>query len=157
MRRGCSRLPCAVTGMSMGGKIFGGCGPRTCSVAALTLPAISCQICRAVGTAAAIDHREVFEAMALDAATVKRIAFLARVRVPEEDLKGLAGELSNILGWVEQLSEVDTDGVEPMSSVNATILSMRTDVITDGDDLDRVLANAPEREGSFFAVPKVIE
>ncbi len=95
--------------------------------------------------------------MALDAATVKRIAFLARIRVPEEDLEGLAGELSNILGWVEQLGEVDTDGVEPMTSVNAATLSMRVDAITDGDDQDRVLANAPEREGAFFAVPKVVE
>ena len=95
--------------------------------------------------------------MALDAATVKRIAFLARIRVPEEDLEGLAGELSNILGWVEQLGEVDTDGVEPMTSVNAAVLSMRADAITDGDDLERVLANAPEREGPFFAVPKVVE
>lgn len=95
--------------------------------------------------------------MALDAATVKRIAFLARIRVPDEDLEGLAGELSNILGWVEQLGEVNTDDVEPMTSVNAATLSMRADAITEGDEREQVLANAPEREGDFFAVPKVVE
>ena len=95
--------------------------------------------------------------MALDAATVKRIAFLARIRVADEDLDGLAGELSNILGWVEQLAEVNTDGIEPMTSVAAQTLALRADAVDDGNDLVRVMANAPEREGAFFAVPKVVE
>ena len=95
--------------------------------------------------------------MALDAATVRRIAFLARIRVPEDHLEGLAGELSNILGWVEQLSEVDTDGVAPMTGVTVAHNALRADAVDGGDDRDRVLANAPQREDGFFAVPKVVE
>ncbi len=95
--------------------------------------------------------------MALDKATVRTIAFLARIKVPEEDLEHLAGELSNILGWVEQLGEVDTDGVEPMTSGAETTLPQREDSVTDGDARDQVLANAPEAEDGFYAVPKVLE
>lgn len=95
--------------------------------------------------------------MALDQSTVRRIATLARVRVPDDDLDRLAGELSNIMGWIEQLGEVDTDGVEPMTSVVAALLPMRADVVDDGAYADKVLANAPQREGDFFAVPKVVE
>ena len=83
--------------------------------------------------------------MSVDKATVVRIAHLARIRVPEEDLDRLAGELDNILGWVEQLGEVDTDGVEPMTSaVEGQVMRRREDRVTDGGYPDRVLANAPE-------------
>ena len=95
--------------------------------------------------------------MPLDTSTVKNIAFLARLKVPDEDLERLAGELSNIIGWVEQLAEVDTEGVEPMTSVVEMTLPKRPDTVTDGDCADQVLANAPEPEGSYYAVPKVVE
>jgi len=95
--------------------------------------------------------------MALDPAAVKRIARLARIAVPEEDLAPLANELSRLLDWVEQLGEVDTANVAPMTSVVAVTLPMREDVVTDGGIQDKILANAPERVGGFFAVPKVVE
>ncbi|MGY9003366.1 MAG: Asp-tRNA(Asn)/Glu-tRNA(Gln) amidotransferase subunit GatC [Rhodospirillales bacterium] len=95
--------------------------------------------------------------MSLDKDTVKNIAFLARIKVPEKDLEPLAGELSNIIGWVEQLSEVDTDGIEPMTSVADMELFRREDVVSDGGVPEKVLANAPDREGNFYTVPKVIE
>jgi aspartyl-tRNA(Asn)/glutamyl-tRNA(Gln) amidotransferase subunit C len=95
--------------------------------------------------------------MALDRNDVKNIAFLARLKVPEDDLDHLAREISGIIGWVEQLNEVDTDGVEPMTSVADLTLPRRADEVTDGNDRDRVLANAPEPEGGYFAVPKVVE
>ncbi len=95
--------------------------------------------------------------MAVDRATVRRIAALARIKVPDGELDKLADELSNILGWVEQLGEVDTEGVEPMTSVVPMTLRRREDVVTDGGIRDDILANAPERRDGFFAVPKVIE
>jgi aspartyl-tRNA(Asn)/glutamyl-tRNA(Gln) amidotransferase subunit C len=95
--------------------------------------------------------------MSVDAATVRRIAHLARIREPEERLEPLARELSGILGWIEQLNEVDTDGVEPMTSAVAAKLPMREDVVTDGGDADRVLSNAPNAVDGFFVVPKVVE
>lgn len=95
--------------------------------------------------------------MALDTDTVRRIARLARLHIPDADLEPLAGELSNIIGWVEQLAEVDTEGVEPMTSVVDTMPHQREDVVNDGGYPDRVLANAPDRIDDFFAVPKVIE
>ena len=99
--------------------------------------------------------------MAVDRATVARIAKLARIRVPERDLDALAGELSNILRWIEQLSELDTEGVAPMTSVVAVELPRRADAVTDGDCRDQVIGNAPEAapgsSQTFFAVPKVIE
>ncbi len=103
--------------------------------------------------------------MAVDRATVAQIAKLARIRVPEQDLDALAGELSNTLTWIEQLSEIDTEGVAPMTSVVAVELPRRADAVTDGGYPDKVIANAPEAApgsspGSspiFFAVPKVIE
>ena len=95
--------------------------------------------------------------MALDQKTVRRIAALARIKVPEENLQPLAGELNNILGWIEQLSEVDTDGVEPMTSVVETVAPRREDRVTEGGTPDRVLRNAPQAEGTFYAVPKVVE
>ena len=95
--------------------------------------------------------------MAIDTATVAKIARLARIRVPEADREALAGELSNILGWVEQLAEVDTDNVAPMTSVVETVMPKRSDEVTDGDRADEVTANAPAKEQHFFVVPKVVE
>jgi aspartyl-tRNA(Asn)/glutamyl-tRNA(Gln) amidotransferase subunit C len=95
--------------------------------------------------------------MSLDKTTVAKIAHLARIRVPEADQERLAGELSNILKFVEQLGEVDTRDVEPMTSVVATTLKMREDVVTDAGNRDAILANAPGSEAGFFVVPKVLE
>jgi len=95
--------------------------------------------------------------MSLDKATVAKIARLARIRVDEAEQESLAGELSQILTWIEQLNEVDTDGVEPMTSAVDTPLPMREDVVTDGGDPARVLANAPKSKDGFFVVPKVVE
>lgn len=95
--------------------------------------------------------------MPLDRDTVKTIAFLARVRVPDDQLEPLAGELSAILGWIEQLAEVDTSTVEPMTSVAAMLAPQRADVVTDGRRRDAVLANAPHALDDYFAVPKVVE
>ena len=95
--------------------------------------------------------------MALDKATVARIAALARIRIPEEELEGLAAEMEKIIGWVKQLDEVNTDGVPPMASVVDVDLPWRDDKVIDGDCRDKVLANAPEKAEGFFAVPKVLE
>lgn len=99
--------------------------------------------------------------MSLDKATVRNIAELARIEVRDDELDHLAGELSGILTFVEQLAEVNTDGIEPMASVADLTLPMRKDVITDGGYADAVLVNAPdairEDEGGFFTVPKVVE
>ena len=95
--------------------------------------------------------------MLIDKATVAKIARLARIHVPEDKRQALAGELSNILGWVEQLGEVDTGNVTPMTSVVDVRLPERDDVITDGDCRDDILANAPQTDGGFFVVPKVVE
>jgi aspartyl-tRNA(Asn)/glutamyl-tRNA(Gln) amidotransferase subunit C len=95
--------------------------------------------------------------MALDKATVARIATLARIRVPEDELEPLATELSGILDWVEQLMAVDTENVAPMTSVAEMTLPMRDDVVTDGGNPDAVLGNAPRTTRGFFAVPKVVE
>ena len=105
--------------------------------------------------------------MSLDKDAVARIARLARLKVPEEELGPLAGELSGILAWIEQLNEVDTSTVEPMSSVSAVTLPLRADAITDGGIAAKVLANAPggavyidpsdKNAGGFFTVPKVVE
>jgi aspartyl-tRNA(Asn)/glutamyl-tRNA(Gln) amidotransferase subunit C len=95
--------------------------------------------------------------MALDKATVARIATLARIRVAEDQLEPLAAELSGILDWVEQLMAVDTENVPPMTSVAEMTLPMRDDIVTDGADRNGVLANAPRAARGFFAVPKVVE
>ena len=95
--------------------------------------------------------------MALDKATVARIATLARIKVPEADQDHLAGELSQILTWIEQLNEVDTTGVAPMSSAAHLRLPMREDKVTDGNRRDAVLSNAPAAAHGFFTVPKVVE
>ncbi|RED50912.1 Asp-tRNA(Asn)/Glu-tRNA(Gln) amidotransferase subunit GatC [Aestuariispira insulae] len=95
--------------------------------------------------------------MSLDKKTVARIAHLARIKVPEEDLEPLAGELNNILGFIEQLNEVDTDGVDPLASVVEMNMRQREDAVTDGGYPDRVLANGPETAMGFYTVPKVVE
>jgi aspartyl-tRNA(Asn)/glutamyl-tRNA(Gln) amidotransferase subunit C len=95
--------------------------------------------------------------MSLDKETVSNIAFLARIRVPDGSLESLAGELSHIIGWVEQLAEVDTEGVEPMTSVAHLRLPLRDDAVTSGGIAEKVLANAPEAEKGFYTVPKVVE
>ena len=95
--------------------------------------------------------------MALDRETVQRIAYLARIRVSDDRLDQMAGDLDGILDWVEQLSEVDTDGVEPMTSVADVLAPMRADNITDGGCRHKVLANATEPVEGFFTVPKVVE
>jgi aspartyl-tRNA(Asn)/glutamyl-tRNA(Gln) amidotransferase subunit C len=95
--------------------------------------------------------------MAIDTETARRVAKLARIRVDEAALPGLAAELSGILGFMEQLNEVDVSGVEPMTSVTPMRLKRRADVVTDGDIQARVLANAPDAREGFFAVPKVVE
>lgn len=95
--------------------------------------------------------------MSLDRATVARVADLARIAVPEDQLDALAGELSGILAWVEQLSEVDTQGIEPLRSVHPIRRAWRADVVGDGFCREAILANAPEREDGFFVVPRVVE
>jgi aspartyl-tRNA(Asn)/glutamyl-tRNA(Gln) amidotransferase subunit C len=95
--------------------------------------------------------------MSVDAATVRRIAHLARIAVAEEEVEHLRGEINAILAFVEQLSEVDVNGVEPMTSVTPMQMKQRRDVVTSGGDPDGVLRNAPAREGNFFVVPKVVE
>jgi aspartyl-tRNA(Asn)/glutamyl-tRNA(Gln) amidotransferase subunit C len=95
--------------------------------------------------------------MAIDAATVRKVARLARIAEPEERIEPLAAELSGILAWIEQLNEVDVEGVEPMTSAVHQALPMREDVVTDGGDPNRVLSNAPKRVDDFFVVPKVVE
>ena len=95
--------------------------------------------------------------MSLDEADVARIARLARIEIDPEKRTALAAELSNIMGWIEQLNEVDTDGVPPMTSVGEMALSLRSDEVTDGDQVEKVLANAPEQQDGHFVVPKVVE
>lgn len=95
--------------------------------------------------------------MAIDENTVRRVAHLARIALPEDRVAPMAAELNGILAWIEQLGEVDVEGVEPMTSAVAVALPMRDDVVTDGDSPQRVLANAPKSEDGFFVVPKVVE
>ncbi len=95
--------------------------------------------------------------MSVDRDTVAKIAKLARIRIEAEQMEPLAAELSNILGWIEQLNELDTDGVAPMTSVVEVEAPLRKDAVTDGDCRDQVLANAPEAADGFFLVPKVVE
>jgi aspartyl-tRNA(Asn)/glutamyl-tRNA(Gln) amidotransferase subunit C len=96
--------------------------------------------------------------MSLDAATIRRIASLARIHVDESEVATLQQELNGILGWIEQLNEVDVTGVEPLAGAAAgRALPMRDDVVTDGGMAERVLANAPDRAGDYFSVPKVVE
>jgi len=95
--------------------------------------------------------------MSIDIDTARKVAKLARIRVEEERLPALAQEFSNILGFIEQLNEVNVDGIEPMTSVTPMRLKRRADVVTDGNQQAAVLANAPDAREGFFAVPKVVE
>ncbi|WP_147125641.1 Asp-tRNA(Asn)/Glu-tRNA(Gln) amidotransferase subunit GatC [Shimia ponticola] len=95
--------------------------------------------------------------MSIDTATAAKVAKLARIQVDEDQLPALAEEFSAILGFIEQLNEVDVDGVEPMVSVTPMRLKRREDVVTDGNQAEAVLANAPDAREGFFAVPKVVE
>ncbi len=95
--------------------------------------------------------------MSIDTATALKVAKLARIRVEEADLPKLAEQLSGILGFMEQLNEVDVTGIEPMVSVTPMRLARRADVVTDGNIQGQVLANAPDAREGFFAVPKVVE
>ncbi len=95
--------------------------------------------------------------MSVDAATVRRIAHLARIAVADDEVEHLRGELNAILTFVEQLSEVDVAGVEPMTSVTPMAMKKRHDVVTAGDDAAAVVKNAPESADNFFLVPKVVE
>jgi aspartyl-tRNA(Asn)/glutamyl-tRNA(Gln) amidotransferase subunit C len=93
----------------------------------------------------------------LDNATVRRIARLARIRMDEAEVARLAGELTGILSYVEQLSEVDVTGIAPLSGGAQMAMRLRADVVSDGEQVEAVLVNAPDREGDFYAVPKVVE
>ena len=95
--------------------------------------------------------------MSVDTQQVRHIAKLARIAMSDAQIEALVPELNNILGWIEQLSAVDTDGVEPLTAVIDQKLRWRADVIDDGNVRDKVLANAPSAQHGFFAVPKVIE
>ena len=95
--------------------------------------------------------------MSVDSATVRKIASLARIAVSDAQVEAMVPELNNILGWIEQLGEVDTSSVAPMTAVIPNTLHLRDDAVTDGDVRDAVLKNAPQAEHAFFAVPKVIE
>lgn len=95
--------------------------------------------------------------MSVDAETVRRIARLARIAVAEDEVEHLQGELNAMLAFVEQLSEVNVEGVEPMTSVTPMAMKMRADEVTDGGNAEAVLANAPQSDDGFYLVPKVIE
>jgi aspartyl-tRNA(Asn)/glutamyl-tRNA(Gln) amidotransferase subunit C len=95
--------------------------------------------------------------MSVDLPTVRKIASLARIAVSDAEAEAMVPELNNILGWVEQLRAVDTDGIAPLAAVIPNHLRLRDDVVTDGNRRNDVLANAPQAEHGFFAVPKVIE
>ncbi len=95
--------------------------------------------------------------MAIDTDTARKVARLARIRVEEERLPALAREFDAILGFIEQLNEVDVEGVDPMTSVTPMRLKRRPDVVTDGNQQEKVLLNAPDAREGFFAVPKVVE
>jgi aspartyl-tRNA(Asn)/glutamyl-tRNA(Gln) amidotransferase subunit C len=95
--------------------------------------------------------------MSIDESTAARVAKLARIKVEPEALPALAGEFNTILGFIEQLNEVDVNGVEPMTSVTPQALKRRKDIVTEGDQQAKVLSNAPDAREGFFAVPKVVE
>lgn len=95
--------------------------------------------------------------MSVDAKTVKRVAHLARIALPEDDVPRMQGEINAILGFVEQLNEVDVEGVEPMTSVTPMAMKKRRDEVNDGGIADKIVANAPAGEDNYFMVPKVVE
>lgn len=97
------------------------------------------------------------ENMAIDNDMVKKVAFLSRLKIEEDKIEATKEEFNKILGWIEQLSEVDTTGIEPLVSVNDCSLKMRKDEVTDGNQAEQVLANAPMKEYGYFGVPKVVE
>lgn len=95
--------------------------------------------------------------MAVDTETVKKVAFLSRLKIDEDKIEETEREFNKILGWIEQLNEVNTDNVEPLISVNQANLECREDMVNDGEQSDAVLANAPMKEFGYFIVPKVVE
>ncbi|MAM62666.1 MULTISPECIES: Asp-tRNA(Asn)/Glu-tRNA(Gln) amidotransferase subunit GatC [unclassified Maritimibacter] len=95
--------------------------------------------------------------MSIDKDTARKVAHLARIRVEDDALPALADEFNTILGFIEQLNEVNVDGIEPMTSVTPQRLKRREDVVTEGDQADKILKNAPDAREGFFAVPKVVE
>jgi|TARA_B000000475_G_scaffold261863_1_gene246882 aspartyl-tRNA(Asn)/glutamyl-tRNA(Gln) amidotransferase subunit C len=95
--------------------------------------------------------------MSIDKDTAARVANLARISIPDEELDNVAKELSSIIGFMEQLNEVNVDNVDPMTSVTPTLLKKRTDVVNDGNQQSKVLSNAPDTREGFFAVPKVVD
>ena len=95
--------------------------------------------------------------MSIDKDTAARVANVARISIPDGELENVAKELSNIIGFMEQLNEVNVDNVEPMTSVTPTVLKKRTDVVSDGNQQSKVLSNAPDTREGFFAVPKVVD
>ena len=95
--------------------------------------------------------------MSLDPATVRRIAKLSRLHIDDTDIPRLQTELNAILGWIEQLNEVDVDGIEPLAGAATMAMRMRDDAVTDGNLTEAVLGNAPDRAGPYYAVPKVVE
>ncbi|MFK7903459.1 MAG: Asp-tRNA(Asn)/Glu-tRNA(Gln) amidotransferase subunit GatC [Nitratireductor sp.] len=95
--------------------------------------------------------------MSVDVTTVKRVAKLARIAVDDAQAEKMQGELNNIIGFVEQLNDVNVDGVEPMTSVVETTMRRRDDIVNDGNKVEDIVANAPVTEDSFFTVPKVVE
>tara|TARA_R100001086_G_scaffold186622_2_gene104764 strand:+ start:1932 stop:2219 length:288 start_codon:yes stop_codon:yes gene_type:complete len=95
--------------------------------------------------------------VSVDKDTVRKVARLSRIKLPEERVEPMTEELNSILGWIEQLAEVDVEGIEPMTSAVELSMPMREDVVTDGNIQDKILANAPRSEDGFFVVPKVVE
>lgn len=95
--------------------------------------------------------------MAIDKQTVNRVAFLSRLKIDEDKIAATENEFNKIISWVEQLNEVDTDKVEPLSAVNDTVLASRKDKVTEGQQAEQILANAPMQEYGYFVVPKVVE
>ena len=95
--------------------------------------------------------------MSIDKDTAARVANLARISIPDKELEHVAKELSNVIGFMEQLNEVNVDNVEPMTSVTPTVLKKRTDLVNDGNQQSKVLSNAPDTREGFFAVPKVVD
>lgn len=93
----------------------------------------------------------------VDTKTVKQIAFLSRLRIEDDKIEAVKDEFNKIMDWIEDLKEVDTDGVDPLVSVNEEFITMREDKVTDGDKAEAVLANAPDKEYGYFVVPKVVE
>lgn len=117
----------------------------------------------ALNSASDLDHNAdchslvSWKIMSVDHATVRKIASLARIAASEAEIEAMVPELNNIIGWIEQLGEVDTSSVQPMTAVIANTLRLRDDIVSDGNMRDAILANAPAAEHGFFGVPKVIE